>query len=189
MSTTIKLGEVAEIQSGYSFRGAVKDEGAGVAVIQARDIDGLSIASGHLPRVKQDFPPSRYLSHGDVLLTSRGTFRAGAVDFSDKAVASSSLFVLHTKATAYMPEFIALYLNSAYAQNYLKQAAKGATIQSVTITDLADLTIPFVPLAQQKLLVELQQNVEAQRTLLRSKLDAVNDIYSKAINQSLKGVA
>ncbi|GEM_PF-1654259 len=187
MQKLIKLGEVAEIQSGYSFRGAVVDDGTGVTVVQARDIDGLYVTTDHLPLMDQEFPESRLLNQGDVLLTSRGSFRGAVSKFNVPAVASSSLFTLRLKTAAYLPEFLALYLNSAQAQSYFMQNAKGATIQSVNTSDLAGLPVPVVPLERQKLMVGLQQNVEAQGTLLRSKLDVVNEIYSSTINKSLKG--
>ncbi|MBI1856782.1 restriction endonuclease subunit S [Candidatus Saccharibacteria bacterium] len=189
MSKTIKLGEVAEIQSGYSFRGAVGDDGAGTMVVQARDISALIIGVDHLPRLQQDFPKTKLLQKGDLLLTSRGSFRAGVARFDAPAVASSSLFTLHLRNKTYLPEFVALFLNSGQAQSYMTQNAKGATIQSLSISDLAELSLPVVPIERQKLLVGLQQNVETQTALLRSKLDVVNEIYIGAISKSLKGVA
>lgn len=189
MSKTIKLGEVAEIQSGYSFRGAVGNDGTGTMVVQARDISGLIIGADHLPRVQQDFPKAKLLHEGDMLLTSRGSFRAGVARFDVPAVASSSLFTLRLRDKSYLPEFLALYLNSGQAQSYMTQSAKGATIQSLSISDLAGLSIPVLPIERQKLLVGLQQNVETQTALLRSKLNVVNEIYIGAINKSLKGVA
>ena len=189
MSRTIKLGEVAEIQTGYSFRGAVGDDGAGTMVVQARDINSLIIGADHLPRMKQVFPEAKLLRKGDMLLTSRGSFRAGVAQFDVPAVASSSLFTLRLRDNSYLPEFLALYLNSGQAQSYMTQSAKGATIQSLSISDLAGMSIPVVPIERQKLLVGLQQNVETQTALLRSKLDVVNEIYIGAINKSIKGVA
>lgn len=189
MSKTIKLGEVAEIQSGYSFRGAVGNDGTGTMVVQARDISGLIIGADLLPRVQQDFPKAKLLHEGDMLLTSRGSFRAGVARFDVPAVASSSLFTLRLRDKSYLPEFLALYLNSGQAQSYMTQSAKGATIQSLSISDLAGLSIPVLPIERQKLLVSLQQNVETQTALLRSKLNVVNEIYISAINKSLKGVA
>jgi restriction endonuclease S subunit len=190
MSTKIKLGKIAEIQSGYSFRGAVKDEGRGTAVVQARDITSLYVSSDALPQVKQPLSDGRLLRDGDVLLTSRGSFRAGVARLNAvPTVASSSLYVLRVTDESILPEFLALYLNSPTAQTYFKQNAKGATIQSVSVSDIAAFAIPIMPLNQQRLLVDLQQNVEQQGMLLRSKLGFIEGIYSSAINSSLKGVA
>ena len=190
MSTKVKLGKIAEIQSGYSFRGAVKDEGCGTAVVQARDISGLYVGGDALPQVKQPLADSRLLRDGDVLLTSRGSFRAGVARFaSAPTVASSSLYVLRVTDKSILPEFLALYLNSPTAQTHFKQNAKGATIQSMSLSDIAVLAMPIISLNQQRLLVDLQQNIEQQGMLLRSKLGVIEEIYSSAINRSLKGVA
>jgi restriction endonuclease S subunit len=188
VNKTIKLGEATEIQTGYSFRSAVREDGIGTMIVQARDINGLIIESDHLPRVQQDFPKAKLLKNGDMLLTSRGAFRAGVANFNVPAVASSSLFTLRLRDKLFLPEFLALYLNSIQAQSYMTQNAKGATILSLSISDLADLSIPAVPIERQKLLIDLQQNIETQATLLRSKLNLVNEIYIGAINKSLKGV-
>lgn len=187
MTKAIKLGDVATIQSGYSFRGAVVDDESGVAVVQARDVNSLYLIEDGLPKSDQDFPEAKMLRKGDVLLTSRGSFRASMVQFTNPAVATSSLFTLRLTDADILPEFLAIYLNSAQVQSYLIQKAKGATIQSLAISDLANLTIPPIPVQRQKTLLGLQQAVENQGKLLKSKLEVVNDIYVSAVNKSLKG--
>lgn len=189
MIKTIKLGEIAEIQTGYSFREAIIDDESGVIVIQAKDIDGMYAKQDHLPRVNQDFSKSRLLNRGDVLLTSRGSFRSTVAKFDKPTVASSSLYSIRLKTNNYMPEFLAIYLNSGRAQSYLKQSAKGATIQSVNTQDLVNLPVPSISLEKQRLLVKIQQNIESQGSLLQAKLDTLNKIYIGAINKTLKGVA
>lgn len=189
MSTKAKLGQIADIQSGYSFRGAVKDEGRGTAVVQARDITNLYCSDAGLPQVKQPLAASRLLRDGDILLTSRGSFRASVAQLAAPTVASSSLYVLRVTDKSILPEFLALYLNSPAAQTYFKQNAKGATIQSVSVSDIAALNVPVVSQSQQKLLTDLQQNIEQQGALLRNKLGVIEEIYVSAFNSSLKGVA
>lgn len=189
MSKNIRLGQIAEIQSGYSFRGAVKDEGRGTAVVQARDITSLYCSGDGLPQVNQPLATSRLLQNGDILLTSRGSFRASVAKLDGPTVASSSLYVLRITDNIILPEFLALYLNSPAAQAYFKQNAKGATIQSVSVSDIAALAMPVVPLNRQKLLADLQQNIEQQGALLRNKLGVIEEIYASAFNNSLKGVA
>lgn len=189
VSNKIRLEKFATIQIGYSFRGAVKNEGHGTAVIQARDITTLYISSDNLSKVKQSFADSRLLHNGDILLTSRGSFRASVARPTGPTVASSSLYVLRVTDGLILPEFLALYLNSPAAQVYFKQNAKGATIQSVSISDIAAFAMPVLPLSRQRLLVELQQNIEQQGALLRNKLNVIEEIYSSTVSNSLKGVA
>ena len=188
MKSTKLLNDIANIHAGYSFRSAILDAGFGVAVIQAKDVSGLYLQSSVLPKVDQVFPNTRLLGSGDVVLTTRGSFRASVVDLKIKAIASSSLHVIRLKTDEYLPEFVALFLNSPQTQNYIKQSAKGATIQSVSAADLGMARIPLVALEDQKLLVKLQQNVERQSKLLESKASIINRVYNNTISKSLQGV-
>lgn len=189
MNKLLKLNEITEIHAGYSFRGAVVDEESGTYVIQARDIEGLNIDLERFPRVEQAFPPERILKKGDILLTSRGSFRAGVFTADCSAVASSSLFSLRLSSKAFLPEFVAIYLNSAQAQNYFIQCAKGATIQSLTTWDLAGLVVPRIPIERQELLIRLYQNVVKQGELLKLRMNRINEIYTETVNKNLRGVA
>lgn len=189
MSKEIKLNEIAEILTGFSFREAIYDYGNGIAVVQARDIGALGVDNDGLVRVQQDFPILKMLQRHDILLTSRGSFRSAVYGAGIPAVASSSLFVLRVRNQDYLPEFLSLYLNSPKSQIYLTQSAKGATMQSLSKVDVAGLLIPDVPIEQQKLLVELQKNIAAQAKCLQTKINTVNEIFAGAINQSIKGVS
>jgi len=187
MKSPILLNEIANIHAGYSFRSAILDAGSGVGVIQAKDVAELYLKLSTSPKVRQDFPSARLLGMGDVVLTTRGSFRASVVNLNIKAIASSSLHVIRLKTDEYLPEFVALFLNSPQAQNYLNQSAKGATIKSVSATDLGMTRIPIVALEDQKLLVKLQQNVERQSKLLESKASIINKVYNNTISKSLQG--
>lgn len=182
-----QLSEVMEIRSGYTFRGAVQNTEVGVAIVQAKDVDGLYLNYSKLSRSSQNIADSKFLVTGDVLLTTRGSFRACVVDFNEKVVATSALHILRLKTDQYLPEFIALYLNSPQTQSYLKQSAKGATIQSISIADLGAIKVPVVPLDDQKLLLGLQQSVEQQAKLLESKTSIINKVYNNTITKYLQG--
>ena len=100
MKSTKLLNDIANIHAGYSFRSAILDAGFGVAVIQAKDVSGLYLQSSVLPKVDQVFPNTRLLGSGDVVLTTRGSFRASVVDLKIKAIASSSLHVIRITLVA-----------------------------------------------------------------------------------------
>lgn len=189
MSKYKQLNDIVDIQSGYSFRGAVLDGGSGVSVVQAKDVGELYLDVKDLPRINQDFTHSNLLSPGDVVLTTRGSFRASVVTTKVKTIASSSLHVLKLKSEEYLPEFIALFLNSPQTQNYLKQSAKGATIRSISIADLGGIKIPVVPLDDQRVLLGLQQSVEQQAKLLESKTRIINKVYNNTITKYLQGAS
>ncbi len=183
-----KLSEVADIKSGYSFRGAVRDEGVGVRVIQAKDVSNGYVSGVDLPRVSDHIPNDKYLAPGDIVLTSRGSFRAGVFMSDEPSVASSSVFVLRVTNQSYLPEYLAIYLNSPQAQSYISQVSRGATIHSLRISDLHSLEVPQLPIEDQQNMVDLHTNVRSLLSALNRKSEIINDIFTGAVSRTLEGV-
>jgi len=188
MNKKIRLGEVANIQSGYSFRVKIVNvDGGKLGVVQARDVAGLYIDEVGIARIDQDYAETRIQQAGDILLTSRGSFRASVGNFSKPTIASSSLFVIRLTSKQFLSEYIAIYLNSETAQYYLNQNAKGATIQSVSIDDLKNLPIPYGTLENQHIIIDLQRNVEQQNNILRRKQTIIDRILKSSVTQTVEG--
>lgn len=188
MKATKKLINIADIQTGYSFRGAIHDEGIGVRVVQAKDVSDSHILCADLPRVSDHISKDRYLKSGDVILTSRGSFRAGAFLGDDPTVASSSVFVLRVTSQDYLPKYLAIYLNSPQAQSYLSQVSRGATIHSLRITDLHSLEVPQLPIEDQQNIVNLHSNVRTLLSALDRKSEIINNTFAGAVSRTLEGV-
>ncbi len=188
MSKALHLSEIANIQSGYSFRVKVVNVDNGkLGVIQAKDINGLYVDEHGLARIDQDYAETRIQQDGDILLTSRGSFRAGVGKFSKPTIASSSLFTIRLTSEEFLPEYVSIYLNSDAAQYYFSQSAKGATIQSLVIDDLRNLSIPRIPLENQQIIINLQRNIEDQNRLLKRKQEIVNGVLNTSISQTIEG--
>ena len=188
MSITLHLSELAVIQSGYSFRVKVVNVDNGkLGVVQAKDISGLYVDENSVARINQEYAESRIQQPGDILLTSRGSFRAGVSKFSKPTIASSSLFTVRLTHKDFLPEYVAIYLNSEVAQYYFSQSAKGATIQSLVIDDLRNLSIPRIPLKSQRTIIDLQLNVEEQNRLLKRKQEIIDSVLRSSVNQTLEG--
>lgn len=189
MSKTKHLNEIATTQSGYSFRGRiVHSDNGNAGVVQAKDISRLYVDEGSITRVSLDLASDRFIQEGDVLLTARGSFRAGVAKFQKPAIASASLFLIRVTDKTILPEYLAIYLNSEGAQYYFSQNAKGATIQSVAVSDLQNITVPVIPLESQQVIVDLQRNIEAQRSLLNRKQDIINEVLKTSVTRTLQGV-
>lgn len=188
MNSILRLYEIANIRSGYSFRVKIIDVDDGkLSVIQAGDVKGIYINEKDLVRIDEDYSPDRLCQNNDILLTSRGTFRAGLGRFGRPTIASSSLFVIRIVSKDFLPEYVAIYLNSETAQYYLDQNAKGATIQSISIDDLKNLPIPYITLENQRVIVDLQRNVEQQNSLLRRKQIVMDRILKSSVTQTIEG--
>lgn len=188
MIKQFRLGEVANIQSGYSFRSKIVNVDDGkLGVVQAKDVTGLYIDEASIVRVDQDYAETRIQQAGDVLLTSRGSFRAGVCKFSRPTITSSSLFIIRPISKDFLPEYIAICLNSEASQYYLNQNAKGATIQSVSIDDLKNLSIPYISLENQRIIIDLQQNIEQQNNILRHKQTIIDRVLKSSVTQTIEG--
>jgi restriction endonuclease S subunit len=189
MSKTIKLSQIANIQSGYSFRGKIVDEeGATTGVLQAKDISGLYPDENTLARTRLKFSQSRVVKNGDVLLTSRGSFRAASAKFKGAVIASSSLFTVRIDNPSFLPDYVAIYLNSDPAQYYFQQNARGATIQSLTIDALREIKVPVLPVDAQQTIINLYRNVVDQQAILDRKHKIIADIFKTTVAKTLEGV-
>ncbi len=188
MNKTLHLSELADIQSGYSFRVKIVNVDNGkLGVVQAKDISGLYVDEDSVVRINQEYAETRIQQAGDILLTSRGSFRAGVGKFSKPTLASSSLFTVRLTREDFLPEYVAIYLNSEAAQYYFSQSAKGATIQSLVIDDLRNLSIPHIPIENQRTIIDLQCNVEEQNRLLKRKQEIIDGVLRSSVNQTLEG--
>lgn len=184
----MQLGELANIRSGYTFRTKVVNvENGKLGVIQAKDISDLYVDEASVARVDQEYAKTRIQQDGDILLTSRGSFRAGVGKFNRPAIASSSLFTIRLTSNHFLPEYVAIYLNSETAQYYFSQSAKGATIQSLSIDDLRNLRIPSLDLENQQIIIDLQRNIENQKRLLKRKQEIIDRVLKSSVTQIIEG--
>lgn len=186
-----KLKDIAKISTGYTFRSRIKDEGGGFPVIQAKDVQDNVVNEGQLPLVDLPSNKAPFVEDGDIILTSRGSFKAARYKAKDDqpAIASSSVYVIKVTHSDYTAGFITLHLNSSYARSYFSKLAAGGAIASLRINDLRSLQVPQIPLAQQHRLIEFYDNIQQQKTLNERKMALINEIYNTAFNKSIKGAA
>jgi restriction endonuclease S subunit len=189
MSKLTLLNSLAEITTGFTFRTSIKDEAGKTAVLQAKNFTNFEIDYSKLPKVNYNFDADRLLKNGDILLTSRGSFRSAVHQSNYPTVASSSLYVIRLRDAECMPEFLALYLNSTYGQSYLNQNATGAAIKSVSIRDLKLMAVPQIPIERQKCVIALSHNIEKQISLIKAKESILNDLIAGVVTNSIKGAA
>lgn len=168
----MKLGDLAHIRAGHSFRGAVEavPEGA-VAVVQMKDIlpaGGVDWSSAVRTELVGRKEPD-WLSDGDLLFVSRGSrYFAVCVDSPPApAVCGPHLFHLTVKARELlMPEFLAWEVGQGPVQRQLQQAASGSLQLSVTRQALEALEIPLPSLATQRVVTDLAAAAARERAVL-----------------------
>lgn len=167
------LGQVAAVQAGYPFRGAIEGApDAGVIALQMKDVDpesGVAWAGAlrtHLPGRKV---PS-WLQPGDLLFIAKGArFYAVVIDVPPMpAVCGPAFFHLRVQPGAAVdPAFLAWQINQPPFQRLLMQSAEGSGQLSIRRPVLEALPLAVPPLPQQHRIVALDRAARAERATLR----------------------
>lgn len=181
----VKLGNIFEIRSGYTFRDSIADLDAGtVAVIQAGDINAARLAE--VPRI-QSVGEKHLLKEGDIVLSSRGGTVARTITRDIlPAVAASSVFILRPLAPEMNTRFVTRYLNSQSGQADISKIISGAYIKTIRKADLAEISLPLPPVSTQQSIVQLGEAIDRHRDLIRLKEQLLGNIYDQAIRKAGK---
>ncbi len=182
-----KLHELVDIRSGYTFRVAIDSFDQGdVEVIQAKDLgDDFNFATR--PKIKFSGEDKHLLKPGEILLSARGYAKAIVYRSShDKAVASSSLFVLRPKSASIDPSYIALFFNSLLGIKEFIKLSSGASVKTITKEDLGQIEIPEIPPEREHTLGNLVQTINDYQSLLLEKNIHLDNLRSTIISKTLK---
>lgn len=118
------------------------------------------------------------LSQGDVLLQCKGkSFQAKCWDGKNKAVASSSYFILrimdHKKIR---PAYLAWFLNTSKIQEYLLSQSTGLTVKSIAKATVSAIEIPLCSIQLQKNIIEANRLWQEEK-LVRKQLIATKNAW------------
>lgn len=174
-----KLGGIADIVSGYTFRGSIETDLQGqIFVLQAKNISTKQdiLDTTDLVTISDKSLRNPYfLEHNDILIVSRGSgtgsFRSAIFVSNDTNVMpSSSVHVIRIKDVTVLAKYVCLYLNSQDGQKALAQIVTGASyIQSILVKNLTDFLIPIPPIHTQKSIIALHENIIDQERIFKRK--------------------
>jgi hypothetical protein len=189
---TKALRELAQIRTGYPFRGGVERvrEG-GCLLVQAGNIDGeAGDMTGTPTRITA---PANFREHvlhyGDVLMIARGP-RNDAATFTwsgVEAVAASHIIILRTEGRIAFPDYLTWFLNLPRTQAKIRAMRSESSVPFVAVEALRRLRVlvPSMELQNkisgvQKLSTKeqrLMEEIRARRRVLVDGLltDAVRD--------------
>jgi len=187
----MKLKDIAEITTGYSFRTKIQNDPKGnTYAIQMRDIsddrtniidepnkvDGGKIHEKHL------------LKKGDVLFMAKGAnnFAVCHDEKFNPAVAASAFFVLRLENDTILPKYICLYINSEIGQNYLQSNMAGTYIPNINKSTLQDMEINIPTIKDQEKLIKLFQTHLKEKELLGSILAKKEIMINEMIKRIIK---
>ena len=132
------LNQVARVQIGYQSRGRVEmpDPQGSYQLIQIKDLDdeGCLREEGFYRITPEGLNPERYqVNQGDVLFLSRGNRNfATMVDVQlQDTIAAGYFFILKPDSATVLPQYLAWYINSAPAQQFIQSVARRGTYMPV----------------------------------------------------------
>ena len=185
-----KLVKIADLRMGYSFReGLSKMLHGELPVIQFKDISNLFIEdiSTCSTISSEKIKSSHFLCPGDILLSNRGNYKASVFKCKEKCIASGVFFIINVKDQNFLPEYIAVFLNSNEGQKALSAKQNFAGVQSIIRSELEQIDIPLISMEKQKKLVELFLLYERESSIMeeiaQNRKKLINSILSQTIKE------
>ena len=188
----LKLGELAEVASGLTFRSRVEvSRGGAVRVIQMKDLGDDHFV--HLEgSIRIDCPqpkPNRLAKSGDLIFRSRGQTHTAALlrEQADNAVVAAPLFRVRPDAERVLPEFLLWWINRPSSQSYLASRTEGTAVKMIGKRDLENLAVNLPSLKRQRKIADFFGLSTRERRILegiqRRKAILAQGILTRMVNQ------
>jgi len=167
----VKLGQIASIRLGYSFRSKLQPMNEGnFFVLSMKDLNHSgNFELSKLPRVYlKKINSENFLQQNDLLLKSRGRLY-DAVLIEEKVedvIISSPLLRITLKTTQVLPSYLVWYLNHMNTQKNLLRNIQGTSVQMVPKQALEELEVFFPSLEKQHSIAEIEKMAKRERFLL-----------------------
>lgn len=154
-----KLGDLAHVRSGHTFKGALADDPDGtVRVLQIKDLRQRTVIDPDvLITVAWEgskTPP--FLMPGEIVVVARGDSNNAALYKGGQSiVATSQLFIVSPQTDKISPEYLCWMINLPQSQRSLER--NGSSILAISKASLMSMPIPLPSVRTQQKLAELQQ--------------------------------
>lgn len=170
MTDKVKLGQIADISMGQSFRGRLVQDAAGsVRVIQMKDLrNDRSLVGPDLIRV--DDPGIRernYVRRGDLIFRSRGQTNTAVLldqDLSNTVVAAPLYRIRVSEGI--LPEYLLWCINLPVSQAWLASHARGTAVKIITRQSVAEFELKLPPIEIQQKISEIVSFAETEQKLM-----------------------
>lgn len=181
------LEEIGEIVLGHTFREAIENTPDGnYCILQAKNIrgEGAVETKGLVRTFLEGTKTKALVRTEDVILSNRGTFRAGVFKGGGQNIlAASSVYIIriHDHQIC-LPDYVAIFLNSQEGQNLLESMNRGTLIKSLPKKSLSGLRMPVPPVSKQKAAIDIHKNFHTRLGLYERKSLIEKNVAYKAIS-------
>jgi len=192
----MKLKEIADISTGFSFRAKIKHDPDGdTRVIQMSDVDeyqGIMMEKLHLLMNFEPRSDRYFLDPGDVIMVSKGyNINAFVVPGGlGKVVTVNSFLVMKPNRAKVFPDYLAWFLNSKRTQHFFKEMAAGTNVPNLSIKALESLDVNLPSMNQQIYIAELdylkRREVYLHHEIAAKKEQLVDELLQRQADK-LKG--
>lgn len=186
-----ELASVVDIRLGHPFRGAIPEKQSGdVRVIQLKDLSrtGLRDCDALLTTTIDGRKEPEWVRDQDLVFVARGwsNYAALVSNPPPRTVCSPHLYLMRVKRPDWLlPGFLAWQLQQPPAQRYLRQAAEGTLQVSIRRSELEKVVVRVPPIAQQRIVLELQRVASAERSayeaLIKNREDELAAIAERLL--------
>ena len=127
----------------------------------------------------------KYLTNkGDIIIRLTSPYTVICINDKQKGLVIPSNFaIIRLKGQNFIPEFVALFLNSEIIEKYFFKSSISATIPLIKITHLRNIDIPDKPFAVQKRIVELNRLQVKEKILLTRLMEEKGKLAKASINK------
>lgn len=186
-----RLGDIAVIKTGYNFNrpaASLAKDTEEVKVVLPKDIsanrtiDETALSKMPLSQLKDTY----FLKPGDILFVGKGCFNVALVAQEIKAVPSSSFYRIQITDDNFTSEYVYTFLK--FHMDILTRNSRQSTerISSLTLTELSDVDIPFIPLAKQLQLKKIIDCQQKELEVLEKSKHSLNTLTKGVFTQTIK---
>ena len=127
----------------------------------------------------------KYLTNkGDIIIRLTSPYTSICINESHEGLVIPSNFaIIRLKGQNFIPEFVALFLNSEIIKKQFFKSSISATIPLIKITHLRNIDIPDKPFAVQKRIVELNRLQVKEKILLTRLMEEKGKLAKASINK------
>ena len=187
----IKLGNLADITMGYSFRSRLETASDGdLAVIQMRDLtDDNRLEPAALTRIElAEAKPRQFVRLGDIVFRSRGQTHTAALIDQDPGPAIIAAPLLRIRPReGVLPAYLVWFINLPATQAKLASRAEGTALCMIRKQSLADLEVILPPLKCQQAIVELADLAAEEQRLMTRLAEKRKQYMEKILMQAASG--
>lgn len=184
----MKLSELCTVKSGFQGR---PSEGKTYKQIKLKDVtkEGIILFDQLTEFEAQNVNERFFLKKNDIIFKAKCAENSAALieeDLADTVATSHFLVLTVNNVNQVDPAYLAMYLNSDFAQSYFKINAQGVTVPMIRLSTLEELDVKLPTIEKQREVAKAYQLLKDERAVMEQLIQNREKQF-KAYLQNLLG--